>query len=145
MEPLSIERSVLIAAAPERVWRAVTEASELERWYAPGCPWEIPALRAGAEVRFFNTPEDVQHATILELEPQHRLVLRWHLEAQYPASQLTTAFQLEPEEGGTRVTITESGFETLPAEARAESVEHTGAGYAVALETLKTLLEGVPA
>ncbi len=33
-----VERGVFIAAPPERVWPAVTQPAELERWYTLGCP-----------------------------------------------------------------------------------------------------------
>jgi hypothetical protein len=69
METLAIERSVLIAASPQAVWSANTEPKHLEQWYAPGCPWEIPALQPGATIKFHNTDTDIQLATIEVLEP----------------------------------------------------------------------------
>lgn len=31
----TVEKQIEIAAAPETVWRALTEAEEITRWYAP--------------------------------------------------------------------------------------------------------------
>ena len=138
---LSVERAVLIAAPIDRVWQAVTDAQSLEQWYLPGSPWEIPALKAGGAVRFYHTPDDIQHAVIVALEAPYLFALRWDLSASYPGAALTTTLRLETAGEGTRVTISETGFETLAPEERA-AAEQTGAGYAVALETLKTLVEG---
>lgn len=41
----SVEQSVHIAAPPEVIWAALTDAGRLEQWYAPGCPSR--RLRAG--------------------------------------------------------------------------------------------------
>ena len=144
METLSVTRSTLIPAPPERVWHAVTEPSELEKWYAPGCPWEIPELALGATVRFFNTPEDIQTATIVVLEPGRELTLRWHPGPQEPGAEIVTSFRLEAVDGGTRVTIYESGYDTLPGDVGPALAAQAGEGYAAALASLKARLEGVP-
>ncbi len=145
MDLIAVNRSIFIAASPERVWRAVTTPGALAQWYAPGYPWEIPTLEAGAEVRFFNKPDDIQVAIIEVVNPPREFALHWQLAAEQSGADLRTAFRLEPVEGGTRVTIHESGFETLSAAERQASVEQTAAGYEHALAALKALVEAGPA
>ena len=145
METISIERSLFIAAAPERVWRAITEPALLERWYAPGCPWEIPALKAGAEVRFHNTPDEVLAATIAVVVAPRELTLRWQASPDQPGATVTTSFRLAAEAGGTRVSIHEWGFETLPAGQGPAQAAQAAEGYTASLAALKALLEEVPA
>lgn len=145
MTSASISRTVLVAAPPERVWQAVTDPAELAHWYAPGCPWEIPALRVGALVKFYNTPDDIQTATIASLTPQREFALRWHAGPEAPAAEIVTAFRLEPLEGGTRVTIYESGYDTLPGDVGPALARQAEQGYATSLSALKTQLEGMPA
>ena len=145
MTTLSVTRSIFIAVPPERVWAAVSEPAQLERWYAPGCPWEIAALEVGALVKFYNTPEDVQTATIAVLDPPRELRLRWQADASQPGAEIVTAFQLEPVEGGTCVTIYEAGYDTLPGDVGPALAEQAAQGYVTSLEALRARLEAVGA
>jgi uncharacterized protein YndB with AHSA1/START domain len=141
METLAVERSIWIAATLEQVWPALTEPAQLEQWYAVGCPWEIPELKVGAAVRFFNTPEDVLPAVIEALEPPRLWSLRWLPTAATPGSNVVTTFRLDAENGGTRVTINEAGYETTPEAGRREWMEQARAGYGESLRSLAALYE----
>jgi uncharacterized protein YndB with AHSA1/START domain len=143
MEQVAIESTVWIAAPREKVWHAVTTPRKLEQWYAVGCPWEIPALQIGAVVKFHNAPDDILSATIAVLDVPEKFVLHWHPYPQTPAARIVTTFMLIEDNGGTTITITESGFETLEGAGceNAMPLEDIEAGYAVSLQTLKTLLE----
>lgn len=141
MERLTIERSVLIAAAPEIVWSAITEPRHLEQWYAPGCPWEIPALQPGATIKFHNTDTDIQLATIEVVEPLRKFTLRWQLDPMHPGFTLTNTFLLEPENGSTRVTVSQAGYESLPQDVRQEQLDQDADAYTAIAESLKSYLE----
>lgn len=141
MKTLAVERSVLIDASPQRVWQAITDPAQLEQWYAPGCPWEIPALQAGATVKFHNTDTDIQLATIEVLEPLREFTLRWQLDPMHPGLTLTNSFRLEPENGRTRVTISQAGYDSLPEDMRQEQLDQDAAAYAAIVESLQNYLE----
>ena len=141
METLVVERSVLIAASPQIVWEAITDPAHLEQWYAPGCPWEIPALRQGATIKFHNTDTDIQLATIEVLEPLREFTLRWQLDPMHPGLILTNTFMLEPENGSTRVTVSQAGYESLPEDIRQEQLEQDADAYTAITESLKNYLE----
>ncbi|MBP1994878.1 SRPBCC domain-containing protein [Paenibacillus eucommiae] len=66
--------------------------------------------------------------------PLQRFALRWELGS--PDHAMVTTFLLAEENGGTRVTITETGYETR------EQAKPTEEGYAMSLENLKAHLEG---
>jgi uncharacterized protein YndB with AHSA1/START domain len=136
---LFVERNIVIDAPPERVWRAITVPAELERWYAPGRPWEIPTLAPGAVVRFHNTPDETLVATIAVLDPPRELTLRWHGGPATP--EMTTSFRLAPVAGGTRVTIYETGYDNLPGDAGAAHAAQAAEGYTASLAALKAWLE----
>jgi uncharacterized protein YndB with AHSA1/START domain len=142
VEALTIRRAVWVAAPPERVWSAITEPKQLEQWYAVGCPWEIPALQVGAQVRFYNTPADIVNATIEVVDPPRQFSLRW--EPEPSGALLRTAFTLSAENGGTHVTISESGYEGLPASERQSRFDQVSEGYHMTMENLKAYLEGRP-
>ena len=94
MEKISVERSIWIEAPIERAWRAITDAAQLEQWFAPGCRWEIEALQIGATVKFYNTPDDVILHTIVVLDPARQFALRWFEQENMP---MLTTFLLTEE------------------------------------------------
>jgi uncharacterized protein YndB with AHSA1/START domain len=114
----SIEQVVIIAAPPPVVWRALTNPSELEQWYAPGCRWEVPALMPGAVVRFFNTETDVQRAHIEAAVASRELTLSWEVLPDQSQVRLRNKFLLEAHGSDTKVTISQSGYAALPAAER---------------------------
>ena len=142
MEKATVERSIWIAAPRERAWRAITDPKQLEQWYATNFKWEIPALHVGATVTFYNSDTDILHATIEVVDPLRQFRLRWA-----PVERgvvLVTTFLLEEENGGTRATITETGYESLPEDERRQWIDSTAAGYAMSMENLKAYVEGRP-
>jgi uncharacterized protein YndB with AHSA1/START domain len=143
MAKLTVERSIWIAAPRERVWQAVTEPAHLEQWYAVGCPWEIPALEAGATVKFHNTSTEILSASIEVVDPPCQLTLRWAPEPD--GTLIVTSFLLANENGGTRMTVTESGYDSMPEGERHKRADETGAGYAMSIENLKAYVEGLVA
>jgi uncharacterized protein YndB with AHSA1/START domain len=142
MEKVTVERSIWIAAPRERVWRAITDPKQLDKWYATQFKWEIPALHVGAKVTFYNSDTDILHATIEVLDPLREWRLRWD-----PVEQgvvLVTTFLLEEENGGTWATITETGYESLPEDQRQQWVDSITSGYTMSMENLKAHVEGRP-
>jgi uncharacterized protein YndB with AHSA1/START domain len=116
----SIEQTVEIAAPASAIWGALTESSQLEAWYAPGCRWDIPALAPGGVVTFYNTPTDLQRAYLETIEPDRELTLSWEVLADQPHVRIRNSFLLESLDTGTKVTIRQSGYDALPAEQRDE-------------------------
>jgi uncharacterized protein YndB with AHSA1/START domain len=142
MEKVAVERSIWIAAPCERVWQALTQPQQLEQWYAPGCPWEIPALEVGATIRFYNTDTDIQLATIEVVDPPRQFTLRWQPDPMFPAATLINTFLLEEEDAGTRVTVTQSGYESVPDDVRQTWIDADAGGYTTIMANLKAYLEG---
>ena len=141
METLAVERSVLIDAPRQRVWQAITDPAQLEQWYAPGCPWEIPSLQAGATVKFHNTDADIQLATIEAVEPLKEFTLRWQLDPVHPGITLLNSFLLEEVDGNTRVTVSQEGYASLPDGMREEQLRQDADAYTAIVESLKSFLE----
>lgn len=145
-EPIAVERSIWIAAPLERAWQAVTQPQHLNEWYAAYYHWDIPALEVGSTVKFYSKDNrnDMQIATIQVVDPPREFTLRWEAHKDYPATNLITSFLLKNENDGTRVTIYESGYETLPNSERQQWLDATGNGYSMSVENLKAFLEGQP-
>jgi uncharacterized protein YndB with AHSA1/START domain len=142
MERLAVERSIWLNAPPERVWHVVTEPKHLVEWYAPGCIWEIPTLQVGAAIRFYNTDTDVQPGTIEVVNPLRQFSIRWRPDQAYPEVTLINTFLLEVENGGTRVTVTQAGYESLPDNVRQAWYDADSGAYTTIMENLKVYLQG---
>ncbi len=141
MEPLSVERSIWIAAPRERVWQAITDSQQLQEWW--GDYWEISSLEVGATVKFGEV-DDPMSATIDVLDPPRQFTLLWPPQPQYHSIKIFTTFVLAEEKDGTRITVTETGFEALPDDIRQTRFDQTAKGYGQVLEALKGLLEREP-
>ena len=141
---IAVERSIWIDAPPEKAWKAITEAAHLDQWYATYYRWDIPTLQVGTNVKFYNkdNTEDFQIATIEIVDPPRQFSLRWQPDQQYLEVILVTTFLLVQENAGTRVTIHESGYETIPETSRQQWMDATGHGYTMSMENLKAHLEG---
>lgn len=120
--PDVIERTLHLGAPPERVWRALSDATEFGRWFRAEVAGEI---REGAVLACRSLYPGTEHMRwdmrILRLEPGRRLVWDWPAfdGKAFPGdpdsdARLTVAITLEPEGDGTRLTLVESGFADLP-------------------------------
>jgi uncharacterized protein YndB with AHSA1/START domain len=141
MEMLAVERAAWINANREHVRRAITDPEQLKQWYAPGCPWEIPALQVGTTVKFYNTDTDIQLAKIEVVEPLQEFTLRWKLDEADPDTTLINTFRLEEENGGTRVTATQAGYKSLPEGMRQQQLDQDEEAYTAIVESLKAYVE----
>ena len=116
MVPDRIERDILIAAPVERVWAVITEPEHLQRWWADAGA-EVELRPGGAYVlREREWGEALGRLEVVE--PPHRLAYRWaahHARDTEPAEGTSTRveFTLEPEAGGTRLRVVETGFAAL--------------------------------
>jgi len=142
-EKIAVERSIWINAPRERVWQAVTQSEQIRQWWG-GDYWEITALQVGATVKF-GDPNDLMIATVAVVDPPREFSLQWPPQPQYHSTAFFTTFRLEEENSGTRVTVTETGFEGLPDDIRQERYDSTGKGYETVLESLKVYVEGTNA
>jgi uncharacterized protein YndB with AHSA1/START domain len=138
MEPVTVERSIWINAARERVWRAVTESEQIRQWW--GDYWEITALEVGATVKF-GDPDDLMLATVAVMDRPREFAIQWPPQPQYHSIAMLTTYRLEEENGGTRVTVTETGFEALPDDIRQKRYDSTAKGYETVLGDLKAHVE----
>jgi len=135
VEKITIERSIWIAAPRERVWQAVIDPVQIAAWFAPG----IDFTQNGNRLSIRIDGADVEVALIEVVDPPRQLTTR-----SLPNMLLATTYTLEEENVGTRFTVTESGFELLPEEARKQRLEQDNAGWEMALENLKAYIDGRP-
>jgi len=100
----SLEKELFINATPERVFRALTEKEDLERWFLTKAEVD---LRPGGAIRFEWGPGAVEIGKILVLEPPHRLSYTWEALSPGPT---TITFELTAENDGTRLHLIHTGI-----------------------------------
>ena len=109
-----VTRQVRIDAAPEAVWDALIDPSELATWF--GAEGAIDP-RLGGAVRFRWPDGTERRGLVIDFDPPRRLAFRWRKlrtseVGLSPADARVVTFTLEPEGSGrregTRVTVTES-------------------------------------
>jgi uncharacterized protein YndB with AHSA1/START domain len=137
MERATVERSIWIDAPRERVWQAVTEPAQLAQWFLP--PMYSPQMKRDESGLTFVLMGDVPIpiATLEAAEPPHRATLR-----TAPDQLLAITYTLAEENGGTGVTVTMSGFERLPEDAREDRLLPSGMAWEKALANLKAFIAG---
>jgi hypothetical protein len=65
-----------------------------------------------------------------------------HSFAASPGSSEVTAYLLQEERDGTRLTVTHSGYELLPEDSRWASMEQNAFGFGQMLDNVRALVEG---
>lgn len=129
----NIEKEQFINATPERVFRALTEKEELERWFVQKV--EIDA-RPGGAVRFEFAPNAFEIGNILAFEPSRRLSYTWEALSPTPT---TLTFALTAQNAGMRVHFTHMGIgEGKAWENYAAAMSH---GWTIHLKHLTDWLE----
>jgi len=138
-----IEKRVEVRATRSRVWRAITTAKEFGEWFRVNLDGEFAE---GATVRGRITHKGYEHVMlemlVERIEPERYFSYRWHPNPLDPAvdysAEPTTLveFMLEDAEGGTVITIVESGFDRIPAARRAEAFRSNEQGWAGEIKNL---------
>jgi len=139
-----IEKRVVLRAPRSRVWRAITTAQQFGEWFRVKLDG---AFVEGATVRGRITHPGYEHLTVdmlvERIEPERHFSYRWH---PYPidpkvdySTEPTTLveFNLEDAEGGTALTIVESGFDRIPLARRAEAFRMNDQGWAGQIKNLE--------
>jgi uncharacterized protein YndB with AHSA1/START domain len=145
--PDRIEKKIMLRAAVERVWSAITDAEKFGSWFgvkfdgafAPGAKiiGRITPTKVDPEVAKLQEPHAGKpfEFRIDRIEPMKRFSFHWHPYAVDPATDYSkepmtlVAFELEQVSGGTMLTITESGFDKVPLARRAEAFEANEGGW----------------
>ncbi|HUS27328.1 MAG TPA: SRPBCC family protein [Kofleriaceae bacterium] len=142
-----IQKVTVLKAPRERVWKAISDAKQFGSWF--GVEFEGD-FTPGAHVTGKMRPTTVDAAVakmqeqyagmkfefwVDSIEPPNRITFRWHPFAidpkvDYSAEPKTTiVFELADAGDGTKLTITESGFDQIPLHRRAEAFKMNQGGW----------------
>ncbi|MGO9261554.1 MAG: SRPBCC family protein [Bryobacteraceae bacterium] len=139
-----IEKRIVIRAPRQRVWRALTNFEEFARWFRVEA--SSSAFESGARVDMVSThpcgPGAKFFVVVEAMEPERLFSWRWYPGVQPPGADYEAEpstlveFRLEDTEGGTLVTVVESGFDRLSLDRRAKAFEENEKGWEIQLAAL---------
>ena len=131
-----IEKNVHLNAPRSRVWRAIADSQQFGEWFRVNLDG---AFAAGETIRGKILHPGYEHMTmemmIERIQPEHYFAYRWHPYAIDPnvdySQEPTTLveFSLADANGGTDLTIVESGFDRIPLARRAEAFRMNTNGW----------------
>jgi uncharacterized protein YndB with AHSA1/START domain len=138
-----IDRTIEIQASPERVWRALTTASEISVWFRVTIEGEVSP---GQEVTMDYSGQRFR-VKFVEMTPPTRFVWQWHpgeadASVDYSREPRTTVtFTLEPAGKGTRLSVAETGFDEISLTRRAKVHGDNSKGWSEVMVWIQQYVE----
>ncbi len=136
-----IVKTIILRAPRSKVWRALTDSAEFSRWF--GADLKEPFL-AGARVQGPVTSPGYEHLTmdvsIDQVQPERLFSWYWQPGGDPnidPSEPMTLVkFELEDVPEGTRLTVTETGFDRIPPARRGQAYRENDEGWTEQLVNL---------
>lgn len=156
-----IEKKILLKAPLPRVWRALSDSTQFGTWFGmkfdgpflPGVsmrgvivPTKMNPEVANAQKKYEGIPFEIK---IEQMEPERLFSFRWHPGAVEPgidySKEPTTlvAFALEATPDGVLLTLTESGFDAIPLDRRAQAFASNEQGWSIQMTLIEAYLAQV--
>jgi uncharacterized protein YndB with AHSA1/START domain len=164
-----VKKQVLLRAPQSRVWKALTSASEFSAWFDIQLQGEFAEGKSlkGTFTRAMNEAKIMEYqrkngiqpskirmpdehrifCTVERIQPEDYFSYRWipyGIDAEAdPENEPTTLveFRLEKVAEGTMLTITESGFDQVPAHRRERAFRMNDGGWTGQAENIKKYVE----
>ena len=147
--PNEIRKQLHIKAPPSRVWRAITDFEQFGAWFRVKLETPFVVGQPTSGQITYKGWEHVRFTLVTDaIEPETRFAYLWHpyaidMEKDYSSEPMTRVeFLLEPRDGGTLVTVVESGFDRLPPERLAEAFRMNERGWAEQLDNIQAHVAG---
>ena len=137
-------KQVRLQSPQSRVWRAISDSAEFGAWFGI----KIDGLFAvGSELAAVSTNGECSGVgfdlLIERIDPETDFAFRWKPSTSEPGRDVSkdpttlVHFRLESIDGGTELTVTESGFDAFPEELRATFFKRNEGGWAHQVEAIR--------
>lgn len=148
MNTSRIEKQIKLKAPVSRVWRALTDHREFGQWFKVDLhgPF-VPGQVTRGQITYPGYEHITWEARIEKIEPESLFSFTWpHVKsfeksdepADYSLAPRTLVeFRLEPIPGGTLLTLTESGFDSIPADWRPEAFRRNDGGWTEQMKNIE--------
>ena|SRR5205085_464757 len=141
----SIEKRIELKAPVSRVWRAITDYREFGEWFKVNLDGPfVPGQVARGKITHPGYEHVVWQATVKEMQPEKLFSFTWHPYGIDPnvdyskEAPTLVEFRLEPTATGTLLTLTESGFDNVPAERRSEAFRMDDQGWTQQMKNIES-------
>ena len=139
-----IEKRIELRAPVSRVWRALTDYKEFGEWFRLKLdgPFE-PGQAATGYITYPGYEHLKWKAVVQKIEPERLFSFTWHPYAMDPNKDYSgetptlVEFTLEKTANGTLLVLTESGFDKIPAERRADAFRMNDRGWAEQVKNIE--------
>jgi uncharacterized protein YndB with AHSA1/START domain len=135
-----IEKRIELKVPVSRVWQALTDHREFGEWFRVRLEGPfVPGQVSRGQITYPGYEHVIWRATVQKMEHERLFSFTWHPYAidpnvDYSQEQPTLVeFKLESTPGGTLLLLTESGFDKIPADRRAEAFRMNEGGWAAQL------------
>ena len=149
MQTDRIEKRIELKAPVSRVWRALTDYKEFGEWFRVKLEGPfVPGKVTRGHILHPGYEHIVWEAVIQKMEPERLFAFTWPQiksldKADYSsdyskAPRTLVEFRLEKAANGTLLTLTESGFDKLPADLRGENFRRNEGGWAQQMKNIES-------
>ena len=146
-----IEKQILIEAPISRVWRAISNYREFGQWFRVSLegPFVVGETARG-QITYPGYEHVIMEVIVEAIEPEHRFAFWWRPYAIDPSVDYSSEprtlveFILEATQTGTRVNVTESGFDGIPAHRRAEAFRMNESGWSAQVINIRNHVQTNP-
>jgi uncharacterized protein YndB with AHSA1/START domain len=146
-----IEKQVEIAAPVSRVWRALTDYRQFGEWFLVKMDGPFVAGKPiGGQITHPGYEHVRMEIVVEAIEPETLFSYTWHPYSVDPKVDYTkeastlVEFRLQATAGGTLLTVTESGFEKIPSERRAEAFLRNDGGWGQQMKNIQAYVSKNP-
>lgn len=139
-----IEKTIELAASPERVWRALTDYKEFGAWFRANLDGPFVAGKpTRGRITYPGYEHLVMDVLVVKMERERLFSFHWHPYAIDPQVDYSkepptlVEFTLEKSATGTLLRVTESGFDALPAARRDEAFRMNSGGWTEQMKNIE--------
>ena len=139
-----IEKRIELKAPLSRVWRALTDHREFGEWFRVKIDGPfVPGQSSRGHITYPGY-EHIQWTVVVQkMEPQRLFSFTWHPYAVDPTADYSqetptlVEFHLQETATGTLLLLTESGFDKIPSERRAEAFRMNEGGWTEQMKNIE--------
>ncbi len=149
-----IEKRIEFKAPISRVWRAITDYREFGEWFRVKLDGPFVAGQVSTGWITYPGYEHIKwEASVERMEPERLFSFTWahpkSFEKGVPQDyskepHTLVEFRLEKTATGTRLTLTESGFDSLPADRRLEAFRRNEGGWTEQMKNIQNYVAQKP-
>jgi uncharacterized protein YndB with AHSA1/START domain len=146
-----IEKRIELAAPISRVWRALTDYREFGEWFLVKLDGPfVPGQVSTGHITYPGYEHVKWEAVVQKMEPERYFSYTWHPYAADPnvdyshETPTLVEFTLEATPTGTLLTVTETGFEKVPAGRRPDALRMNDRGWTQQIKNIESYVAKRP-